>query len=627
MTDTTRAPEPAPEHTQPAAAQPFQVDLRGVVDLLGRHLYSGPRVYLRELVQNARDAVRARADLAPGRHGTPDPGWEVRIHPAGGPGGVLRVVDDGAGLSAAEVGDLLATVGRSSKRDLLDLPRDGLLGRFGIGLLSCFMVTDQIEVRSRSARGGAPVEWVGSADGTFSVRELTADEAQGVPVGTEVRLTARPDDAALLDHDGALALARGYARFLDVPVRVAGADGTWETVTREPVFAVVGERRERLDEQIRTFGRDLVGAEPFDTIELSVPGTGTRGTAYVLPFAPPPGVRQASVVHLGGMLLDDRADGLLPDWAFFVRAVVDTTGLQPTASREALVEDDALEHTRAELGAAVRRWLLELGLRRPGRLAELVAVHERSLKGLVVHDDELASFVLRWLRVETSVGVLTVDELVARYPEVRYTETVDEFRQLAALAPPDRPVVNGGYVHDADVVRRLPDVFDGVSVTRATVEDALDALDVPPLDDRAIVALLEDRAGATLDAVGCDVVVRRFDPADVPALYLAGQDALRAADRGAARRVAPTLWAGVLSRAEAAVAAGDAAPARPRLCLNWSSPLVRTLAATDDGTVLERTAQLLYVQALLAGHRPLRPDDRALLTGALTDLVQLSAAR
>ncbi|GAA4830282.1 HSP90 family protein [Luteimicrobium xylanilyticum] len=612
--------------TAPPSARPFQVDLRGVVDLLGRHLYSGPRVYLRELVQNARDAVHARADLEPDGTGRP---WEVRIHPAAGPGGVLRVVDDGAGLTAAEVGDLLATVGRSSKRDLLDLPREGLLGRFGIGLLSCFMVTDEIIVRSRSVRGDAPVEWVGSADGTFSVRELTGPEAEGIPVGTEVRLAARPDDVALLDHDGALGLARTYARFLDVTVRVARPEGTWDTVTQEPVFAATGERRADLAEQVRAFGRDLVGAEPFDTIELAVPATGTRGTAYVLPFAPPPGARQASVVHLGGMLLDDRWDGLLPDWAFFVRAVVDTTGLRPTASREALVEDDALELTRAELGAAVRRWVLELGLRRPGRLAEFVAVHERSLKGLVVHDDELASFVLRWLRLETSVGVLTVDELVTRYPEVRYTETVDEFRQVAALAPPDRPVVNGGYVHDADVVRRLPDVFDGVRVARATVEDALDALDVPPLDDRATVARLEDRAGTVLDAVGCDVVVRRYEPADVPALYLAGRDALRALDRGAARRVAPALWAGVLGKASEAAPGGatPSGPARPRLCLNWSSPLVRTLAATDDDAVLARTVQLLYVQALLAGHRPLRPDDRALLTGALTDLVQLSAAR
>ncbi|HWK91496.1 MAG TPA: HSP90 family protein [Luteimicrobium sp.] len=623
MSDTTRAPEPQPVH--PAPARPFQVDLRGVVDLLGRHLYSGPRVYLRELVQNARDAVRARADLEPG--GRADPAWGVRIHPADGAGDVLRVVDDGAGLTAAEVGDLLATVGRSSKRDLLDLPREGLLGRFGIGLLSCFMVTDRIVVRSRSARGDAPVEWVGSADGTFSVRELSGAEAAGFPVGTEVRLTARPDDVALLGHDGALGLARTYARFLDVPVRVANPDGTWELVTEQPVFAATGERREDLAEQVRAFGRDLLGAEPFDAIELSVPATGTRGTAYVLPFAPPPGARQASVVHLGGMLLDDRWDGLLPDWAFFVRAVVDTTGLRPTASREALVEDDALELTRAELGAAVRRWVLELGLSRPGRLAEFVAVHERSLKGLVVHDDELASFVLRWLRVETSVGVLTVDELVSRYPHVRYTETVDEFRQVAALAAPDHPVVNGGYVHDADLVRRLPEVFEGITVSRATVEDALDALDVPPLDDRATVARLEDRAGAVLDAVGCDVVVRRFDPADVPALYLAGRDALRAVDRGVARQVAPSLWAGVLGKAATVAGGGSAGPARPRLCLNWSSPLVRTLAATDDDAVLGRTAQLLYVQALLAGHRPLRPDDRALLTGALTDLVQLSAAR
>lgn len=140
-----------------ADVQQFQVDLRGVVDLLSRHIYSGPRVYLRELLQNARDAIAARSEVDGG-------GTGIRITPLPDDGGEFVMRDDGVGLTATEVADLLATVGRSSKRDIFDMPRSDYLGQFGIGLLSCFMVSDRIVIRSRSARGGAGLEWTGSSD-------------------------------------------------------------------------------------------------------------------------------------------------------------------------------------------------------------------------------------------------------------------------------------------------------------------------------------------------------------------------------------------------------------------------------------------------------------------------------
>jgi molecular chaperone HtpG len=90
----------------------FQVDLRGVVDLLSHHLYASPRVFVRELLQNAVDAITARRGFDPGAPAT------VLIEPPEVTGdGTLRVHDSGVGLSEAEVHELLATIGRSSKRD------------------------------------------------------------------------------------------------------------------------------------------------------------------------------------------------------------------------------------------------------------------------------------------------------------------------------------------------------------------------------------------------------------------------------------------------------------------------------------------------------------------------------
>jgi len=587
---------------EPAAAHQFQVDLRGVIDLLSRHIYSGPRVYLRELLQNAVDAIVARRALD-------GAGGRVRITPVSAASAEFVIRDDGVGLTAAEVADLLATVGRSSKRDIFDLPRGDYLGQFGIGMLSCFMVCDTIVIRSRSAGGGPAVEWTGHADGTFTI----APGDEDIPVGTSVHLSPRAETRALVSTAGVLELAETFAAYLPVSIVVDLPGGSETTITTEAPF-LSGDREVRL-----AYGRDLIGAEPLDAIGLSVPGTQTRGIAYVLPFAPPPSARQSTRVYLRRMLLTERADDILPEWAFFARAVIDSEGLHPTASREALVDDDALEQTRRELGDGIRRWVLDLALTDPARLARFVAIHEVALKSLVRHDDELARFIVRWLSVETTHGRLRVDELVRRFPHVRYTDTVDEFRQVASVIDTGGVLVDGGYVYDAELVRRLPEVFPEVTVERVDVIDEIDRLDLPPLDDRAAALDLERRAAAARPDV--DVIVRVFDRTELPGLYVSDPAAVRALDRGRAGRASGALWGGVLDRAAAVIGgAADAAPPA-RLCLNWTNALVRRLAATAEGPVFSLSVDLLYVQSLLAGHHPLEPADRALMTSSLSELL------
>lgn len=581
----------------------FQVHLGGIIELLSASIYTGPQVFLRELLQNGCDAIAARREREPGHAGT------IRVLPCTAADSVFAVEDDGIGLTADEVGELLATVGRSSKRDVLDLPRTDRLGQFGIGLLSCFTVSDEIRVRSRAAAGGPAVEWVGRADGTFTVTALAED----LPVGTRVELVPRPDAADLVSRTGARELADRFGRHLPVRVTLAG-----ETITRPAPFL---ETAAAPSPALRELGRAIVGAEPFDTIDLHVPATGTRGTAFVLPFPLSPGQRQSSRVYLGGMLLSDRMDDLLPEWAFFVRAVVDTTGLTPTASRESLVEDGALEQTRTELGAAVRRWVIGLAARAPHRLAGFLAVHHLALRALVLHDDELARFLVPHLPVETTDGPTTFGE-AARHGVVRYTRTVDEFRQLAGIARPGAPIVNGGYVYDAEIAARLAEFVPGAAVEVVTVADEIDRLDMPPLAERALTRGLTERADAALADLGAAAAVRAFTPDTVPALYVADEAVLRRLRREQSSE-AGGFWADVLGRVDAAETASGADTAG-RLVLNWHNRLIRTLAGVDDEAVLSRTVRILYVQSLLAGHRPLRAADRAALTDAMTDIVHLS---
>src|ERR1044072_8942872 len=136
----------------------FGVDLRGVIELLSQHLYSSPRVYVRELLENAVDAITARGEVAA----------RIVIEPSDRTGdGTLRVSDNGIGLTEDEVHTLLSTLGRTSKRDELGFARQDFLGQFGVGLLSCFLVADEIRLVSRSAKGGPAVRWVAQSDGTY----------------------------------------------------------------------------------------------------------------------------------------------------------------------------------------------------------------------------------------------------------------------------------------------------------------------------------------------------------------------------------------------------------------------------------------------------------------------------
>lgn len=592
--------------------RPFQVDLRGVVDLLSRHIYSSPRVYLRELLQNGVDAITARRGID---------GFEARIDvlPAGDGHSEFVIRDTGIGLTADQVTDLLATVGRSSKRDILDLPKEGYLGQFGIGLLSCFMVAETIVIRSQSATGAPPIEWRGTADGTFSVEELDEE----LPVGTSVHLVPRPDARHLLETELVRELAADFGQYLPIPVHVALPDGTTPDITVSPAF-LSDDPQIRLDA-----GEEVVGGRPLAAIPVDLPAHGLRGTLYVLPSSPPPGAPAGVRMHLGRMLLGERVTGILPDWAFFLRGILDTDRLRPTASRESLVDDDTLAEAREAVAELIRRWLRDLERTAPALLHAVIAVHQLALKNLLLHDDDLARTVLPWLALETTDGPVRVPELVGGDRPLRYTETLDEFRQVAGFAPAGSRIINGGYTFDAEIVRRLPELHPGLRVERIDVIDELEALAPPDLADRASARELEQRCDAVLAEFACSAIARSFPRDDLPALYVTDPEALRAAERRRARDVsAAGPWGAAMRTLESVAAASYTARTErttgARLCLNIRNPLIRSLGRVTDAAVLERTVQLVYVQAVLAAHRPLGPRERSVMTRALSDLVALS---
>ncbi|PSK98095.1 molecular chaperone HtpG [Murinocardiopsis flavida] len=587
------------------ADRAFQVDLRGVVELLSRHLYSSPRVYLRELLQNGVDAITAR------RADDPSAPAEIRIEaPGHNAEGVLRVSDTGVGLTEDEVHDLLATIGRSAKRDQLGFARHEFLGQFGIGLLSGFLVADEIEVVTRSARGGGTVRWTGFADGRYRVE--AAAEERAAP-GTTVTLRPRQGAEEWFGVRTVTDLARHYGSLLPAevhvgPTPITGAGPVWRRGFDSPA-----RRRAALD----AYCVELFGFTPLDVIDLDVAEAGLSGVAFVLPTAANPAVRSAHRVYLKRMLLADDVTDLLPDWAFFVRCVVDAEELRPTASREALYDDDLLGHVRESLGAALRDWLLALAETDPAGLRSFLRLHHLGVKAVAAHDDTLLRLVRDWLEFETSAGAMTLAEFGRRHPDGRYTTDVDEFRRLSAVsAAQGVGLVNAGYVYDDAIVTRLRDLDDGMDLRRIDPGDISTRMGT--LDPDAELALrgFQRTAQEAVEHLGCDIVLRTFAPASLPALYLTSRAADHSADLAESRAAADDLWSDVLGALEPVLAAD-----RPRLVLNHTNPLTRRISALTDPGLVALAVQSLYGQALLHGRHPLRPADTAVLNRSFLGLL------
>jgi len=562
----------------------FQVDLRGIVDLLSHHLYASPRVYVRELLQNAVDAITAA---------------EVRglVSITTGPGR-LRVTDNGIGLTEAQVHELLATIGRSSKRDELGFARHEFLGQFGIGLLSCFLVADEIQVHTRRA-GAEPVLWQGFSDGRYSVAR--GDDREP---GTTVTLVARRGAESLLSGPTVRELAELYGSLLPVRVEVDNV-----AVTTGSLPWPGGD--------LTAYAQEVFGFRPLDVVPLDVPEAGLTGVAFVLPTPVNPAARGGHRVYLKRMLLAESIEGLLPEWAFFARCVVDSTELRPTASREALYDDGLLADTREAIADQLRGWLVRLASTDPRRLAEFLSIHHLGVKALALHDDEMLRLVEQWVPLETNLGHLTLAEFRERHGVLRYAAGDDEFRQLASVAAAqDLGVINGGIVYNADLVERLATVDSEVRAERlepADVAARFSAVDAEAeLRLRPFLTVAQRR----LDRLGCEVVVRGFDPATVPALYLVSRAAAFNEQFTASRDAADDLWGGVLDALSRTVPTD-----RPQLVLNHRNALVRRVTAIADPDLAGLAVESLYGQALMLGGHPIRPADAALLTSSFMGLL------
>jgi molecular chaperone HtpG len=592
----------------------FQVNLAGIIELLSHHLYSGPQVYLRELLQNATDAIQARRNIDASHKGAI--GVEL-IHD--GNTATLVFEDNGVGLTAEEVQSFLSTIGLSSKSEELARQRGDFIGQFGIGLLSGFMVTDEIVLITRSSKADQPaVEWRGYGDGRYTLK-LLSDTS--IPPGTKVYLRSKEDTRDYFETDFVRHFLVHYGCFLPFPIELVG--GGTSAVLNATAMPWLTDKpgTKRWRDDCLAYGEKIFQTGFLDCFPLRVPEAGINGVAFVLPVSPGLSSRRADRVYLKGMLLADNVSGLLPDWAFFLRCVFNAEALNPNASRESLQEDRAFTVARNGLESCVREYLVELADRNHELLRRLLELHFRSIKHLAVDDDSFYELFIDWLPFETSQGRQSLKTIRAANEEILYAADIDSFRQLAQVAAAqDICLINAGYACDAELLGKIPDVFPDVTVRRVNSADLLENLEDLSLEEQENTAEALDKVEQILQPHRCDVEIKRFKPADLPALFTLNEKARFQRDIQKAKDVANDLWSGVLEGLAQNDPGGDAS----QLCLNWNNSLVRKLLGVREPEVLRRGVELLYVQALLQGHYPLQAKERRVLSEGLSGLLDLA---
>ena len=585
----------------------FQVNLGGMIDILSNHLYSSPDVFVRELLQNAVDAIAAKRKQ---QQGGKDEICLILSEENGRP--QLCFTDTGTGLTEAEIHRFLAVIGQSSKHDLQNgAVQEDYIGRFGIGLLSCFLVSDVIRVQTRSYQTPEQsLEWCGNPDGTYTITPC----APLPQIGTRILLTPKSGAEAYFTPEKLSALVQYYG--LPLP---------------EPIYLVQDDRRTLLNppfpsgdthyEQIMRLGESLFSTNFLGYIPLDSPSGLFSGVAYILANETAPTAKHSHRIYLKNMLLTEDGGRLLPKWAFFLRCFINTNGLQPTASREDFYENGALFRAREELSRCITDYLRSLAEKQDPMLQRIVRIHRLAVQSVAVEDDALYRAFFPYLTFETSFGTLTGSDLLSADTAVYYTPFIDEYRQVAAIsAARNSLLVNAGYTYVAQLLERMPLFRPDIAVMQMKPERLDALLEKPELSDTAAALRLLAECNQLLADYDCSAALKRFAPSELPVLYTVNEEALLLRDIRHSMEQTADLFRGMLD----AFAEEYHEEAVAKLYLNTDNPLIQRLMDVSDGEKLRCCLEILYVQALLTGGYPMRNHEMQLLNSDLLRLLDWS---
>lgn len=578
----------------------FSVNLGGMISILSDHLYSSPKVFLRELLQNAVDAINMRKSLEPGF----DSG-EINI--IVNENNSITFCDNGSGLTEEEIHKFVSVIGQSSKRS----DSSSFIGRFGIGLLSCFIVTDEIVMRSRSVKNpGKVIEWHGFSDGKYSVSEIAGD----METGTEIFIKSAKGSEELFTAESVAVNIRYYGLPIPFPVYVSSECGDVK-VRVNALFSKTGPDAHK---SVLEMGRSIFGTDYdfIDYIPLESKNGLFSGAAYILPFTVSAAANNQHRIYLKNMLLTEDGSSILPEWAFFVKCFLNTDKLRPTASREDFYEDDTLNRAKAEIAQCISSYLEKLSVRSPAILAKIVSLHGTALKSVAGENEQLFRIFMPFFRFETSFGILSGRELTSYRRTIFYTSDMDSFRQLRPIfAEMDELLLNTCYAHEKSLVKMLEKL--NKSQTEAVSENLLDSMleDCTNHENFCFILSVFSEALAEYD---CRVQLKSYNPAQLSSVYSINADGEIKRDIQQSKENSDSMFTDMLEAFEEEIEEEASAV----LYINSRNDLIIKLSELNDREKLTVYAQILYVQALISGGFPVRSREMNIMNNNLIKLIE-----
>jgi len=421
----------------------FETEVGKILNIVARSLYSDRQIFLRELISNASDAcdrLRYLAITEPGLT-KDDPEFRVVIS-ADKEAKTLTVADNGVGMNREALIEDLGTIARSGSTAFFEeLTGDdksdmALIGQFGVGFYSCFMVADKVEVASR--RAGEDQAWRWTSDGAG---EFTIGEAEKESRGTSITLHLKDDASEFLETPRLRHVVSTYSDHISLPIQIE-EDGKAETVNKASAIWT-RQQKDITEEQYTEFYRDVgrMFDEPWMTLHWRAEGNMEYTGLLYIPSQRPmdiftPDREQHLKLYVRRVFITDKCEELAPRWLRFLRGLIDSEDLPLNVSREMLQSNPMLTRIRTAL---VRRVLGELKKKAENAVDEYATFWENFgpvLKEGLYEDFENREALLGLARFRSSTedGLVDLAGYVERMKEGQdaiYYITGDEIETLA----------------------------------------------------------------------------------------------------------------------------------------------------------------------------------------------------
>jgi molecular chaperone HtpG len=423
----------------------FQAEVAQLLKLVTHSLYSNPEIFLRELISNASDACDKLRFEALNNAGLYETDSELKVRVSFDKAAkTLTIADNGIGLSGQEAIDNLGTIAKSGTRDFMaklsgDQKNDAqLIGQFGVGFYSGFIVADRITVESR--RGGVPVaegvRWSSDGTGEFEVADMERAER-----GTSVILHLKDDAHEYLNAWKLKSIINKYSDHISLPIMMEKeewkegendqpgamvATGEWETVNQAAALWTRAKKditQEQYDEFYKQISYD--SQPPLATTHNRVEGSTEYTQLLFIPGKAPMDLfnrdKAAGVkLYVKRVFIMDEAQALLPTYLRFVKGVVDSADLPLNVSRELLQESRAVKAIREGCTKRVLSMIEDLAANEAEKFStfygEFGAVLKEGLGEDFANRDRLAK-LLRFVSTTTDTVTVSLANYKARMKE------------------------------------------------------------------------------------------------------------------------------------------------------------------------------------------------------------------